>query len=134
MITCVEFMVSSEKKLQLARQIRSRQHADRNILRSREQLLYGSDDAVFDAGFGEEYDASNNARNNSSLYSSFYSSLCFRVIFSFLLLFIVFWTAKHPGFFFGIGKDDISAAIEADYSANLFDFINEIPYTLKDNK
>lgn len=48
-----------------------------------------------------------------------------------LLLFAVFYSAfSNQESLFGISVSQIYEAVEEDYSANLFAFMNEIPYTL----
>ena len=112
--------VSIEKKLQMIQKIRQEHQMNQNAVRGREAVLYGNKYNIF-----PETERSENG--SEGIYVS-----TFRLrISAALLLFILFYSvASGDKTFFGINASQVYMAIETDYSANLFDFMEEIPYTL----
>lgn len=118
----MESHISSDKKLQLVRKIREEHQMNRNTIRGREAFLYGKNipyEAFQEAG-------PDNIPETELPVSTFR----FRMAAA-LLLFAAFCTlASKDRTVFGIDASQVYEAVETDYSSNLFDFIEEIPYTL----
>ncbi len=114
--------ISVDKKLQLIRRIRQEHQANRNTIRGREAFLYG--------------------RNTS--YESFHepedeiapelempvSTFRLRAAAALLLFAFLYFASSRNETVFGIAPSRIREAVETDYSAILFDFMEDIPYTL----
>ncbi|MBO5092897.1 MAG: hypothetical protein J6C33_00900 [Lachnospiraceae bacterium] len=115
-------MVSSEKKLQLIRRIREENEMNQNTIRGREAFLHGKQtpyESFRDhKGEGEAGDI--------SAISTFRLRMA-----AALLLFGVFYSlVSKDATLFGIDSAQVYQAVETDYSPILFDFMNQIPYTL----
>lgn len=113
--------ISSEKKLQLIQRIRKEHQINQDTIQGREAFLYGKNvpyEVFTGTGMGTEGELQP------------VSTFRFRAVIS-LFLFIAIYTAAVGGrSIFGIEMSQVYQAVETDYSANLFDFIDEIPYTL----
>lgn len=134
---------SAEKKLQLVRQIRQEQQMNQNTVRGREAFLYG--DLHGNPYKALHTDANSNLSGNHS-YISFQEAdanvptLEHTMISTFrlrmaaaLLLFGLFYTLEvNDREVFGIQTSMVYEAVKVDYSPILFDFIEEIPYTLQE--
>lgn len=115
-------MVSSEKKLQLIRRIREEHEMNQNTIRGREAFLYGKN--VPYESFREQETGKNG--EDTGYISTFRLRMA-----AALLLFAAFSSlAIKDKTFFGIDREQVYEAVETDYSPILFDFMNEIPYTL----
>lgn len=116
--------ISVERKLELARKIRQEHQANQNIVRGRAAYLYGTQSNSLFA-LPEEQGMTEMSEH---LYPI--SALKLRITAA-MLLFGIFYTALVQNkSFMGVSVSQIYQAVEMDYSANLFDFMNEIPYTL----
>lgn len=123
-----ERMISTEKKLQLVRLLRSEDAHNRMKMRSREELLYGRSscpaaelDYIQEAGPGDETPA--------------FSSLRFRFVLAFALL--VGFVAWDNGYYPvpGLAPEQVYECLSEENSiSNLFAFMEEISYTLESNE
>ena len=112
--------VSAEKKLQLVRQIREEHQNNQNAVRGREAFLYGKSFSAL-----KESEMDDNMEEGLR-----FSTLRLRITTALFLfgIFYVFVSSKKD--FLGIHVSQVYEAVETDYSPILFDFIEEIPYTL----
>ena len=114
--------VSAEKKLQLIRQIRKEHQMNQNMVRGREAFLYGNKEYI---PFNEVPEVKEKAEDKISI-STFRLRLS-----AALLLFGIFYSfVSQNKDIFGVSVSEVYAMIETDYSPILFDFMEEIPYTL----
>ena len=115
-------MVSSEKKLQLIRRIREENEMNQNTIRGREAFLYGKQTPYvsFRDGRGE-----GDAENMPAV-----STFRLRITAALLLFGVFYSLVSRDAALFGIDSEQIYEAVETDYSPILFDFMNQIPYTL----
>lgn len=114
--------ISTDKKLQLIRKIRQEHQMNRNTIRGRESFLYGK----------------------SMPYESFpdmdmetvpdmelpVSTFRFRIAAALLLFGFFYLVSSRGETVFGIQPAKVHEAVETDYSPILFDFMENIPYTL----
>ncbi len=114
--------VSIDKKLQLVRKIREEHQMNQNTLRGREAFLYGKNipyESFQDTGLDGMQDM-----------EAPVSTFRLRIVAA-LLLFGVFYSSfSQDKTVLGVSAAEIYEAVETDYSPILFDFMNEIPYTL----
>lgn len=114
--------ISSDKKLQLVRKIREEHQINQNTIRGREAFLYGKN--VPYESFQET--GLDNMQDMEVPVSTFRLRMA-----AALLLFGVFYSVFSQGkTIFGMNAAQIYEAVETDYSPILFDFMDEIPYTL----
>lgn len=112
--------ISIERKLELIQKIRQEHQMNQNTVKGREAFLYGN-----------KYVASNDAeRLETGESDAVVSTLKLRIAMAALLFGIFYSTVSQGESFMGIDASQVYTAIETDYSANLFDFMEEIPYTL----
>lgn len=119
-----------EKKLELVQKIRKEHQMNQSAVRGREAYLYGrypvSEKNSYSAFYTEEDSRLEEAANRSVSFSALKIRLAAAV-----LLFAVFYSASSQDkSFFGMDAAQIYETVEMDYSANLFDFMDKIPYTL----
>lgn len=118
----MESSISSDKKLQLIRKIRQEHQTNRNTIRGREAFLYGKS-MPYEAFYEPELEVCPEAELPVSTFR-------FRIAIA-LFLFAVFYMASSRGdTLLGISPSRIHKAVETDYSPILFDFMENIPYTL----
>lgn len=120
----MESRISTEKKLQLARKIREEHETNRNVLRGREAILYGkgSPEPYYEIHSLEE-------RTDAGVAEGF-STLKIRAVISAFLFLAFLVLETKGGNLFGVTAADVTKGVEMDYTANLFDFMENIPYTL----
>lgn len=116
--------ISIERKLALVRKIRQEHQMNQNAVKGREAYLYGN-------RYQGQYDMSEEGRaEEMSKSEASFSTLKFRITAA-AFLFGIFYTALIQNkSFMGVSISQIYQSVETDYSANLFDFMNQIPYTL----
>ena len=114
--------VSSEKKLQLIRRIRQEHQMNRNTIRGREAFLYGKSNS-----YEPDYDMEPENIQDSQLPVSTFR---LRMAAALLLFALFYMVSSREKTFFGIDTQQVYEAVEKDYSSILFDFMEEIPYTL----
>ena len=112
--------ISIERKLELIQKIRQEHQMNQNTVRGREAFLYGNKYAV----------SGDTERLEMGESDTVVSTLKLRIAMAALLFGIFYSTVLQDGSFMGINASQVYAVIETDYSANLFDFMEEIPYTL----
>jgi len=116
--------ISSEKKLQLIRRIRQEQQINQNTMRGREAFLYGKSNSY------EPYpDMESDEVPEAELPVSTFR---LRMAAALLLFALFYMVSSRDGTIFGIGPAQVYEAVEKDYSSILFDFMDEIPYTLRE--
>lgn len=119
--------VSTEKKLQLVKLLRSEDAHNRMKMRSREELLYGRS-SYGSAAEDMVYRMENAGEEDLPAFSS----LKFRFLIAFALL--IGFAAWDNGYFPvpGLKTEQVYEALSGENSlTNLFAFIEEIPYTLE---
>lgn len=114
--------VSADKRMQLVHMIREENKSNQLKIRNRESILYGK------PFLSNAYAAEDTAENAEMPVSTF--KLRFLLA---LALFIVYLLLDMGGGSI-LGKDtkEIYLMLEEDYQSNLFDFIENITYTLDD--
>ena len=113
--------VSTNQKLQLVHQIREEQRMNQSTVRGREELLYGR--KYYEPLIETE---PTNAQDGTIPVSTFR----LRFALSLLLFGLFFVISQNNTPIFGVMPEQIHDAIERDHTTILFDFIEEIPYTL----
>ncbi|MCI9430228.1 MAG: hypothetical protein HFI94_08835 [Lachnospiraceae bacterium] len=114
--------VSSEKKLQLIRRIRQEHQMNQNTIRGREAFLYGKNNL---------YESFSDAESGEMPESELpISTFRLRMAAALLLFGLFYMVSSRDKSFFGIDTQQVYEAVEKDYSSILFDFMDEIPYTL----
>lgn len=114
-------MVSSEKKLQLIRRIREENEMNQNTIRGREAFLYGKQ---------MPYESFRDSRGEGEMGETVISTFRLRMAAALLLFGVFYSLVSKDTTLFGIDSDQVYEAVETDYSPILFDFMNQIPYTL----
>ncbi len=118
----MESSISSDKKLQLIRKIRQEHQTNRNTIRGREAFLYGKN-MPYETFHEPELEAYPEAEVPVSTFR-------FRIAAA-LFLFAIFYLVSSRGeTLLGIRPSQIHEVVEMDYSPILFDFMENIPYTL----
>ena len=114
--------VSTQKKLQLVHQIREEHRMNQNVVRGREELLYGR----------KYYEPLREPEQIMELQDGTMpiSTFRLRLAISLLLFGLLFIMQQKEGTLFGMTSSQICSAVEKDDTVILFDFIDEIPYTL----
>ena len=114
--------ISSEKKLQLVRKIREEHQMNRDTVRGREAFLYGRN-----VPYESFQDAGMDGMQDGELPVSTFRLRTAAA----LLLFAFFYTAfSQNKTIFGLDTQQVYESVETDYSPILFDFMEQIPYTL----
>ncbi len=119
----MESYISSDKKLQLVKKIREEHLSNQNTMRGREAFLYGKN--VPYESFQQDMDISNDRGKEAPV-----STFRFRMAAALVLFAAFYMLVSENRTIFGIRSSRIYEAVEEDYSSILFDFIEEIPYTL----
>ena len=114
--------VSAQKKLQLVRQIREEHRMNQNMVRGREELLYGR----------KYYEPLRESEQIMEIQDGTVpiSTFRLRLAISLLLFGLLFIMQQKERTLFGMTSSQICSAVEKDDTVILFDFIDEIPYTL----
>lgn len=114
--------ISTDKKLQLIRKIRQEHQMNRNTIRGRESFLYGKS-MTFESF--QDMDMENALDMDLSV-----STFRFRIAAALLLFGFFYMVSSRGESVFGIQPAKVYEAVETDYSPILFDFMDNIPYTL----
>lgn len=123
----MERHASAERKLQLVHKIRQEQQMNQNAVRGREAFLYGNVSGNHSYISFQEPELGDPAWEDTMI-----STFRLRAAAALLLfgLFYTFDAQDRP--ILGIQTSAVYEAVREDYSPILFDFIEEIPYTLQE--
>ena len=116
--------ISVDKKLQLISRIRQEHQTNRNTIRGREAFLYGRS-IPYESFHEPEDEMIPGAEAPVSTFR-------LRAAAALLLFAFLYFASSRGETVLGIAPSRIREAVETDYSAILFDFMEEIPYTLND--
>ena len=116
--------ISTDKKLQLIRKIRQEHQMNRNTIRGRESFLYGKS-MPFESFQDMDMDMENALDMDLPV-----STFRFRIAAALLLFGFFYMVSSRGESVFGIQPAKVYEAVETDYSPILFDFMENIPYTL----
>ena len=117
--------ISSEQKLQLISAIREEHKHNQNAIRKRESILTGISIPL------EEPDAAMDSSQNGLNEEIHHISFRIRLLFSILIFILYVWCDMGSVSVLGLSSEKIQTAIQTDFQANIFDFMDSIPYTLE---
>lgn len=132
--------ISAEKRLQLVHQIRQEHTLNRQALRTREQILYGKESGSppacslsqdsLSGSMTEREIAEQSLEAGSAPFM--HSTLGIRFLIAVLLFLGYFLLAKNQISFGGVNAEVIRSEVNrySDVEINLFDFMDNITYTL----
>ena len=128
--------VSTDRRLRLIQKIRQEQNQNRQAIKTREHILYGKalDTPPDFPVYERENDPEKEGGTGENVMPS--SSFGIRMMIALLLFGGYFFLAKNQGNIGGVNADMIRGEINrySSMSVNLFDFIDDITYTLNINE
>lgn len=134
--------IPTEKKLELIRLMRSESHQNRQKMRGRERIVY--DGGSFGKSFASEYEGENHslldeydrlARSDKKTVGNGVSFSSIKLRFLAAILLFAAFVAWDNGYYPALPQNEgrLYSMIEQDMlSANLFAFMEDFTYTLKD--